>query len=241
MSDSDSDIIEADSNVPRIEEKENAVNAFSVALVEQAGQCLWEEHELARLVLLIAKGRDLSNKKTLKFLAECNICSPIVLAHLHDKGLSFTASSIIHAMYEQSGHVDRFIEMIGDSFEQGILSIRDDDCIQTLREIGTESFNTNQYLRFTRKICDHTERKKICGRVLHELAGHMQTAEAASFICDIIGFDFFLDLSGTMKGFLGAITGILLPLSSFIISSIVNLPTPHCPPLPPPQTRYCSP
>ena len=224
MADDNDDVIEAEIDVSRIEK--NAIKTFSEALIAQAEQCDWEEHELARLVLLIAKERNLSDKKTLKFLAECNICKPIVLARLNDAGLTFTASSIIHAMHEHAGHVDRFIETIGEGFEQGVLSTKDDSCIQALHEIGTDSMNTNQYHRFTRKICDFTEKKKVCGRVLHELSSHMQTAEAASFICDIISFDFFLDLTGTMKGFLAAMPGDTLPFSPLIISSIVFLPPP---------------
>ena len=202
---SDDDVIETEINVSRIEKR--AIKQFSIALMAQAEQCSWEDHELARLVLLISKQRSLSSKKTLKFMAECNLCKPIVLALLRDEGLTFIASSIIHTMHEHAGHADRFIDMINEGFEQGILSTNDDESIQALHEIGTESMNTNQYRRLTRTICDHTARKKVCGRVLHVLVGHMQTAEAASFICDVISFDFFLDLTGTMKGFLAALPG----------------------------------
>jgi hypothetical protein len=185
-----------------------AIKSFSIALIGHAKDSNWEDHEIARLVLLIARERQLTPKKTIKFLASCSICNPVVLSRLGDEGLSFDASQIIIAMYDQARHIDGFIEVINESLEEGILSVKDDETIQALFEIANTSMDTQQQKRFAFKICDHSETKHVCGKILNTFASQFQTAEAAGFVCDVIGYDFFLDLKGSMKGFLAAMPAI---------------------------------
>jgi hypothetical protein len=59
----------------------------------------------------------------------------------------------------------------------------------------------NQFRRFARVICDHSETKRLCGKALNKFASHMGASEAASFVCEIVAYDFFLDLSGPMSRF----------------------------------------
>lgn len=61
--------------------------------------------------------------------------------------------------------------------------------------------NPQQFRRFARGICDHSKSKKLCGRVLNGFACRMTSQEACSFISDIVSYDFFLDLPGSMKSF----------------------------------------
>jgi len=183
----------------------------------------------------VAKEREMTSKKTIKFLTDCRICNPVVLARLADDGLSFDVPQIIHAMYNQAGHPDRFIEAVKDGLEQGIVSPKDAVAVQALYEIGV-TMGDRQFNRFARVLCDQARSKKVCGQVLTVFSSHLQvlythmstvpfawvflpspqcvcvcgcsqTAEAASFICDVVSYDFFMDLRGKLKTFLAALPG----------------------------------
>lgn len=109
-----------------------AQKTFSIALVEEAKENDWEEHEIARLVILISKVRELNAVKTLKLLQRCEVCTPIVLATLSDSDFEISSSQLIGALYDQAGHVDKFIEVIEDSLEQDILNLTDPDTIDAV-------------------------------------------------------------------------------------------------------------
>lgn len=61
--------------------------------------------------------------------------------------------------------------------------------------------NVLQFRRFARVLCDHSKTKMLCGRVLNLFACRMSASEACSFICDIVSYDFFMDLTGDMEKF----------------------------------------
>jgi hypothetical protein len=109
-----------------------AQKKFSIALVEEAKENDWEEHEIARLVILISKVRELNAVKTLKLLQRCEVCTPIVLATLSDSDFEISSSQLIGALYDQAGHVDKFIEVIEDSLEQDLLNLTDPDTIDAV-------------------------------------------------------------------------------------------------------------
>ena len=153
--------------------EDQAVKRFAMALVGQAVDGGWEDHELARLVLLVAKEREMTSKKTIKVLTDCRICNPVVLARLADDGLSFDVPQIIHAMYNQAGHPDRFIEAVKDGLEQGIVSPKDAVAVQALYEIGV-TMGDRQFNRFARVLCDQARSKKVCGQVLTVFSSHLQ-------------------------------------------------------------------
>lgn len=163
----------ASDHADRKKAENQAVKRFAVALVHQAVANGWEDHELARLVLLVAKEREMSSKKTIKFLTECQICNPVVLARLADDGLAFDVPQIIHAMYNQAGHPDRFIEAVKEGLEQGIVSPKDDIAVQALFEIG-QTMGDRQFNRFARVLCDQARSKKVCGQVLTVFSSHLQ-------------------------------------------------------------------
>lgn len=112
-----------------------AEKKFSMALIERSKELEWEEHDIARLVLLISKERELDSNKTLKLLQRCEVCTPIVLATLADEDYVFSSSQLIGALYDQAGHVDKFIQVIEDSLEQGLLNITDDGTIDAVRDL----------------------------------------------------------------------------------------------------------
>ena len=87
---------------------------FSVALIRQAVSCAWEDHDIARLIILIAKERQLSNEKTFQLVQSGGVCTPVVLSTLADEDYMISATQMIGAMYDQAEFVDQFIEVRGD-------------------------------------------------------------------------------------------------------------------------------
>lgn len=78
------------------------------------------------------------------------------------------------------------------------------------------SMNPQQFRRFARGICDHSKSRKLCGRVLNGFACRMTSSEACSFISDIVSYDFFLDLPGSMKSFYREMPEIGEQVESFL-------------------------
>ena len=78
------------------------------------------------------------------------------------------------------------------------------------------SMNGLQLRRFCRVLCDNTRSKKLCGRILNVFASRMLSSEATSFICETVSFDFFLDLSGSMRGFYKEIPEIRDSVEAFL-------------------------
>lgn len=112
-----------------------AYKKFSMALIERSKELEWEEHDIARLVLLITKERELDCNKTLKLIQRCEVCTPIILATLADEDFVFPSPQLIGALYDQAGHVDKFIQVIEDSLEQGLLHITDDGTIDAVSDL----------------------------------------------------------------------------------------------------------
>ena len=56
-----------------------------------------------------------------------------------------------------------------------------------------------QYRRFASVICEHCPHKRTCGLVLDAFTRNMDSSTASHFICDVIRYDFFMDLRGDMK------------------------------------------
>ena len=105
---------------------------FSVSLIRQAVSCAWEDHDIARLIILIAKERQLSNEKTFQLVQSGGVCTPVVLSTLADEDYMISATQMIGAMYDQAEFVDQFIEVIGDSLEQNLLDLNDDKTIEAV-------------------------------------------------------------------------------------------------------------
>jgi hypothetical protein len=83
-------------------------------------------------VILISKVRGLNALKTLKLLQRCEVCTPIVLATLSDSDFEISSAQLIGALYDQAGHVDKFIEVIEDSLEQDLLNLTDPDTVDAV-------------------------------------------------------------------------------------------------------------
>jgi hypothetical protein len=108
---------------------------FSISLIRQSVISGWEDHEIANLLVLVSKELDLDNLKLLKLIQKCNVCNPIVLQCLVDSDISFSASQIITAMFDQTDDTDSFIKAIGVSFEQGLLNGTDDETLEAVSVI----------------------------------------------------------------------------------------------------------
>ena len=82
----------ADDEEQRLKGKaaEKSNKKFSIALVKFAVSCEWEEHDLARLVFLILKERQLNSKKTLRLLQSFSICTLTVFSTLRDADVEFS-------------------------------------------------------------------------------------------------------------------------------------------------------
>ena len=106
---------------------------FSTLLVKRAAaDDQWEDHDLASLVILISKELSMTSKKILQLLRDCDICTPVVLTTLSDSEITFTADQIIGALYDQAGHVDKFIAVIEDAMEQKLLNIKDKETLESV-------------------------------------------------------------------------------------------------------------
>lgn len=106
---------------------------FSISLIQQAKDHDWEDHEIARLITLISKERELDADKTLKLVHRCEVCTPMVLATLADEEkFEFSSSQLIGSLYDQSRNVENFTQTIGDSFEQNLLNLRDSVTIEAV-------------------------------------------------------------------------------------------------------------
>ena len=127
---------------------EKSNKKFSIALVKYAVSCEWEEHDLARLVFLILKERQLNTKKTLRLLQSCGICTPTVFSTLRDADVEFSCTEIIGHLYDQAQHVDRFIQVIEDSFEQNLLNLTDTATVDAVRYCSFIIFHGNIIISF---------------------------------------------------------------------------------------------
>lgn len=77
-------------------------------------------------------------------------------------------------------------------------------CVRKLYVIQLHMFVENnmdlrQSQRYARLLCEHSDNKRLCGRILHTFTAHMSPAEAASYLYDIVTLDFFQDMRGSMK------------------------------------------
>jgi hypothetical protein len=110
---------------------------FSADLVQLAMDSEWEDHELSRLIILIAKQLNFASKgsKVLKFLTQCQACKPIVLMSLLDEGIELTVSQIIYGIYGQAANVEAFTSTIGEGLEQGLFSLKDEDTVESVSSI----------------------------------------------------------------------------------------------------------
>jgi hypothetical protein len=57
-------------------------------------------------------------------------------------------------------------------------------------------------------LCEHSSKKKHCGKILNILTSAMQTEEAVSFILNVVSHDFFLYFSGTWQDLYRKLHGV---------------------------------
>jgi hypothetical protein len=108
--------------------------AFAMDLLQGAEEAGWEDGELAQLIVLIAKQLCFFDKpkKILSYLSKCSIMKPTVIARLTDEGVEFSANQIIFSLFSGSVNIDAFISTIGESLEQGLLRVHDENTIDSV-------------------------------------------------------------------------------------------------------------
>ena len=102
------------------------------------------------------------------------------------------------------GYQSFLIQMDG-VFELNLIDINDHNIITALCDIINDNQITEEELiKFTTKICEHCETKKICGETINAIVTsfHMEVPDAIAFVHEVISHDFFLDLEGDFKSFL---------------------------------------
>lgn len=99
---------------------------FCGSMLEDADQ-LWEDHEKAKLLMLMQEKLRLSEKKFWKWLCKYTEPTAELIACLGDTGLQMQTKSIIQTF--GGGSIDRIISSIEDCFESGLLDIEADDVL----------------------------------------------------------------------------------------------------------------
>ena len=103
---------------------------FSILLLKSAVEHpAYEDHDTAHLALLISIQLQLTPKKILQLLKDCDIVTPVVLSTLSDCEITFTPGQLIGAFYDQAQHVDRFIGIIEDALEQNLLHLKNTETL----------------------------------------------------------------------------------------------------------------
>lgn len=67
------------------------------------------------------------------------------------------------------------------------------------------------------KICETCNTKRSCGRVLNAVSARFAPGEEAiHFVHDVVSLDFFLDMRGTLEGFLAELPAIRVGLTEIL-------------------------
>lgn len=104
-------------------EKLRIQKKFSRKLIHEAIEQGYEPHEIASLVDIILISLDMDSDQVFSFVAKCGICDPLVIGSI--KRAEFSALQIIDLMLSEGK--DHFMVNIEEAFEQGILSLKDQD------------------------------------------------------------------------------------------------------------------
>lgn len=119
--------VDGDSEFDKDEMK--VIKRFCGRLLEEAHED-WEDHEKAKLVLLIQSNLAMSERKFWKWLIKHADPSAELVACLGDNGLTVQATSLVQ-MFGR-GSFPHVISRMESSFEAGILDITSDDVLQSV-------------------------------------------------------------------------------------------------------------
>jgi hypothetical protein len=180
---------------------------FGSNLMKQAFQNEWEDHEIARLIMLIADELEFNTKSLYKFLANSECSTPGLLSILVDEGMIFTPAQLLSLVSNQIDSTNTFTSIISECMEQHLFDLNDDITLEAMASY-IENFSYSETQRFVTDLCSHVHSKKLCGKILNVFTRILNPQEAASFIVSVIYLDFFQDLKGNMSSFLEEISSL---------------------------------
>ena len=180
---------------------------FGANLMKQALNNGWEDHEVARLLILISDELCFSGKSFYKFLLNAECSTPGVLSILVDEGITLTPAQLLTLVSSPADSNASLMSIISECMEQHLFDLDDEITLQAILS-HVENFSYAEIQRFVANLCSYVNTKRVCGKVLNEFTSNMEPQEASSFITSIVYLDFFQDLKGNMESLLKEIPSI---------------------------------
>lgn len=119
---------------------------YSAELLHNAVSSGWEDHEVAKLIVLVSGSLEFSNKKLLRFLKKTTLMSPGVIACLQDSGIKIKADSVVTSLLDSAASPDRVSRIFAEGFECGIISTDDPAVIIAVGVVIIHSHQTIIFL-----------------------------------------------------------------------------------------------
>lgn len=191
---------------------------FSYALIFNAVDMGWEEQEVAALIKLVANQLQFDEAKLIRCLEKTGTGSPGTLASLlENSGYTLSVAQLVSVILSNARNVDHFITLMGEAFECDLFDLIHPETIDVLYSFVGNNMDYRETQRYARQLCEHSNSKRLCGRVLHKFTSGLSSFEAAAFIYDIITLDFFQDVRGSTKDMMGE-----LPRAREQLESLLN-------------------
>lgn len=122
---------------------------FCGRLLEESNET-WEEHEMAKLVVLVQGQLRMSEKKFMKWLNKYTDPTPELLSCLGDNGMTIQSDILVQLLGH--GTFDRVVHQIEQSFESELLDIHSDDILQSVRFVLCSPMSSIDH-RLTKVLC----------------------------------------------------------------------------------------
>jgi hypothetical protein len=98
----------------------------------------WEEHELARLFLLLTETMNLSNKKKIKLLSKLpSLSSSEFLACLQDSGLTIPTKDLLKLIQSKAKNFNEMLQILHSNLEQNVIDLRSETSAQFVQSVST--------------------------------------------------------------------------------------------------------
>ena len=173
---------------------------FSYSLINNAVDMGWEEEEIAGLIKLVANQLNFDEAKLIRCLEKTGTGSPNTIASLlENSGFSFSTAQLVSVILSNARNVDHFITLMGEACDCDLFKLTHPETIDTLYSFVGNNMDYRESQRYARQLCEHSNSKRICGRVLHKFTSALTPSEAAAYMYDIIMLDFFQDVRGSTQ------------------------------------------
>jgi hypothetical protein len=92
---------------------------------------IWEDHELARLFLLLTETMAMTNKKKIKLLSKIpSLSSSEFLACLQDSGLTIPTKDLLGLIQSKAKNFNEMIQILQNNLEQNVIDLQDENSMQ---------------------------------------------------------------------------------------------------------------